>query len=575
MPGWIYAQITNRSLTMKDTRFAKFLVLVNGGVPLVLLGWDALHHNLGANPVNFAILTTGMLTLVFLMLTLLVTPIRKITGWNWLIFSRRTFGLYAFFYGSLHFLIFFGLSLDHPFSVSTALSEMVKRKYLFVGITALLLMVPLTVTSTNAMIKRLGGPRWRALHKLVYLVAILGVIHYYMQTKADVRLPLTFAAVLTVLLGFRLVTAKRRPQPAPAAAATPPRLWSGPLRVVSIVEETPDVRTFRFADPAGQPLPFKHQPGQYLVLSLLIEGKKVKRTYTIASSPAQSNYCEITVKREENGYGSRHVHETFREGHMVNITAPAGRFTFSGTESASIVLIAAGVGITPLMSILRTLTAQQWQGDIHFVYSAKTVRDIIFRRELEDLQKRFPKLRLHVTLTRAHDHEWTGKKGRITAELLNELVPDIARHPVYICGPASMMEPTIQLLRGLGVPTEQIKSEAFVAAKRAETASVAASTDPIASVPSLDDSGEPILTFQRSGKSAPLSPDKTLLEIAEDAGLTPDYECRSGICGRCKTKLLGGRVTMEVEDALDESEKSQNVILLCQAKATASVSIDV
>ena len=86
---------------MKDIRFAKFLVLVNGGVPLALLGWDAYRHQLGANPVNFAILTTGMLTLVFLMLTLLVTPIRKITGWNWLIFSRRTFGLYAFFYGCL------------------------------------------------------------------------------------------------------------------------------------------------------------------------------------------------------------------------------------------------------------------------------------------------------------------------------------------------------------------------------------------------------------------------------------------------------------------------------------------
>ena len=567
---------------MKDIRFAKFLVLVNGGVPLVLLGWDAFNHQLGANPVNFAILTTGMLTLVFLMLTLLVTPIRKITGWNWLIFSRRTFGLYAFFYGSLHFLIFFGLSLDHPFSIPNALSEMFKRKYLFVGITALLLMVPLAVTSTNAMIKRLGGPRWRALHKLVYLVAILGVIHFYMQAKADVRLPLTFAVVLAILLGFRLVTSKRPPQPAPAAAATPPRLWSGALRVVSIVEETPDVRTFRFADPLGQPLPFKHQPGQYLVLSLEIDGKKVKRTYTIASSPVQSDYCEITVKREHVGYGSRHVHETFREGQVVNVSAPAGRFTFNGTESASIVLIAAGVGITPLMSILRTLTAQQWKGDIHFVYSAKTPRDIIFRRELEDLQKRFPNLRLHVTLTRADEKEWAGKKGRITAELLKQIVPDLARHLVYICGPASMMEPTIQLLRELGVPKEQIKSEAFISAKRAETAPVGLALaavpdrgDISASIPLTDDSGEPVLTFARSMKSAPLSPDKTLLEIAEDAGLTPDFECRSGICGRCKTRLLAGSVTMEVQDALDDADKAQNIILLCQAKATESVAIDV
>jgi len=566
---------------MKDIRFAKFLVLVNGGVPLALLGWDALNHNLGANPVNFAILTTGMLTLVFLMLTLLVTPIRKITGWNWLIFSRRTFGLYAFFYGSLHFLIFFGLSLDHPFSVSTALAEMFKRKYLFVGITALLLMVPLAVTSTNAMIKRLGGSRWRALHKLVYLVAILGVIHFYMQVKADVRLPLTFAAVLAVLLGFRIVPSFRKPKVAQPAATTTPKIWSGPLRVVSIVQETPDVRTFRFADPEGHPLPFKHQPGQYLVVSLLIDGKKVKRTYTIASSPTQSNYCEITVKREESGYGSRHLHETFREGQVVNVTAPAGRFTFSGAEASSIVLIAAGVGITPLMSILRNLTAQNWKGDIHFVYSAKTPNDIIFRQELEELQKRFPNLRLHVTLTRAEGTDWMGKQGRITAKLLNEAVPDLAMHPVYICGPASMMEPTILLLRELGVPKEQIKSEAFVAAKRAEAvptdaavASAPVASGTLASISTTDDSGEPTLTFLRSGKSVSLDPDKTLLEIAEDAGLTPDFECRSGICGRCKNRLVAGSVTMEVEDALDETEKSQNIILLCQAKATASVTID-
>ncbi len=201
----------------KDIQFAKLLILVNGAVPWRLLGWDAWHHKLGANPVNFAILTTGMPALVFLMLTLLVTPLRKITGLNWMIFSRRTLGLYAFFYACLHFLIFF--SLDRSFSISGTLSEMVKRKYLFVGITGLLVMVPLAVTSTNAMIKRMGGKRWRALHRLAYVAAIAGVIHYYMQVKADVRQPLAFAAVLAILLGYRLMVYWRRPKPVPAPAA--------------------------------------------------------------------------------------------------------------------------------------------------------------------------------------------------------------------------------------------------------------------------------------------------------------------------------------------------------------------
>jgi sulfoxide reductase heme-binding subunit YedZ len=206
-----------------DLRFAKLLVLINAAVPATLLGWDALHHKLGANPVNFAILTTGLMALIFLTLTLAVTPLRKITGLNWIIFSRRTLGLYAFFYASLHFLIFF--SLDRSFNVSSTLSEMIKRKYLIVGSIALLVMVPLAVTSTNAMIKRLGGKRWRALHRLAYVAAIAGVIHYYMQVKADERQPLAFAAVLTILLGYRLITYWRRPNlVSTATAANKPKI---------------------------------------------------------------------------------------------------------------------------------------------------------------------------------------------------------------------------------------------------------------------------------------------------------------------------------------------------------------
>jgi len=201
-----------------DIRFIKLLILVNGLVPLALLIWDQSHNRLGANPQNFLILTTGMMTLIFLILTMAVTPLRKVTGWNWLIQFRRTLGLYAFFYGCLHFLCFF--SLDRGFSVASTLTEMVKRKYLIVGGTALLAMAPLALTSTNAMIKRLGGKRWRALHRLAYVAAIAGVVHYYMQVKADVRQPLAFAAVLAVLLGYRLVVYLRRPKAAPAATTT-------------------------------------------------------------------------------------------------------------------------------------------------------------------------------------------------------------------------------------------------------------------------------------------------------------------------------------------------------------------
>jgi ferredoxin-NADP reductase len=244
------------------------------------------------------------------------------------------------------------------------------------------------------------------------------------------------------------------------------------------------------------------------------DGKKVIRPYTISSSPTRPDYCEITVKREENGFVSRHLHNTLRQGDIINLSAPAGHFIFDGTQGDSIVLIAGGVGITPMMAITRYLTDNNWKGDIFFIFCAKTPRDIIYRNELEELQKRFSNLRLLITLSRADGPDWTGHKGRITAEFLTKTIPDLAKHPVYICGPMTMMTPTIQLLRDLGVPAEQIKSEEFVAAKRIEAGAMdmmttVVSVDAISTL--LPDEAETTLTFSRSDKSVALSPDKTQL----------------------------------------------------------------
>ena len=161
--------------------------------------------------------TTGMLALVCLFLSLAVTPIRKITGLHWLIFARRTLGLYAFFYASFHFLLFF--IFDRSMSLSSTISEVFIRKYLLLGLTAFLLLMPLAATSTNAMIKRLGAARWRALHRLVYLAAVAGVIHYYMLVKADLRQPIAFAVALAILLGYRLMTYWSTSKPVQAATA--------------------------------------------------------------------------------------------------------------------------------------------------------------------------------------------------------------------------------------------------------------------------------------------------------------------------------------------------------------------
>lgn len=192
---------------MKDVRFAKFVVAVNGAVPLAMLGWDAYRHQLGGNPIAYALHTAGMLSLVFIMLTLCVTPARKLTGANVLSHFRRMLGLYAFFYAALHLGIYF--VFDREGKIGALLSDMRLRPFILVGMCTFFLMIPLAITSTNGMIKRMGGMQWKKLHQLVYVVAIGAVVHFYQQVKADVRLPLIFAGVLAVLLGFRLFTEAR------------------------------------------------------------------------------------------------------------------------------------------------------------------------------------------------------------------------------------------------------------------------------------------------------------------------------------------------------------------------------
>jgi len=188
---------------MKDIRLAKLVLFVNGLVPLTLLLWDVWHKRVGANPLEFVTRTTGMLTLVFLLISLAMTPMRRITGLNWLIRFRRMLGLFAFFYGSLHLMTY--VAFDRFFHLKTIPGDIVRRPFIAIGMTAFFLMVPLAITSTDKMVKRLGGKRWARLHQIVYLSGVFGALHYYMLVKSDVRLPLTFAFLLTLLLGFRIL----------------------------------------------------------------------------------------------------------------------------------------------------------------------------------------------------------------------------------------------------------------------------------------------------------------------------------------------------------------------------------
>ena len=177
-------------------------------IPLALLLWGGFTGGLTANPIEFITHRTGDWTLRLLLVTLAITPLRRLTGWNAVIRLRRMLGLFAFFYGSLHFLTY--VVLDHFFALESMLEDLTDRRFVTAGFTGFVLMIPLALTSTQAMVRRLGGRRWRALHRLVYVSACAGVVHYTWLVKADLRPPLLYAAILALLLGYRLQVALRR-----------------------------------------------------------------------------------------------------------------------------------------------------------------------------------------------------------------------------------------------------------------------------------------------------------------------------------------------------------------------------
>lgn len=187
---------------MSDLKFNKTLLITNALVPLVMLIYDSFRGNLGANPIEFFLRATGFLALIFLFLTLVVTPLRRIFGWNSLIRFRRLLGLFAFFYAFLHLATY--SIFDKSFNFGAIVTDIWQRPFIAVGMLAFILLIPLAATSTDSMIKRLGGQNWVRLHRLTYVIAILGVIHLWLIVKSDLKYPVLFALILTVLFGFRV-----------------------------------------------------------------------------------------------------------------------------------------------------------------------------------------------------------------------------------------------------------------------------------------------------------------------------------------------------------------------------------
>ena len=351
------------------------------------------------------------------------------------------------------------------------------------------------------------------------------------------------------------------------------------LVCVDVEQVTHDVRSLTLALPDDGALWFR--PGQYITVTVDVDGEQLSRCYTIASSPLQVGTITLTVKRQ--GPVSRWLHDRLGVGGRVRVSGPMGLFSTHEHPATAHLLLSAGSGITPLMSMLRTLAADG-AGDVVFVHSARTPADIIFRRELEQMEAALPWLRVVVVCEGDSDDEvWRGPRGRLRRDLLAELVPDVVRREVFTCGPGPYMDGVRQLLAELGCDPQRCHQESFVLDTSGAVvtggglavpvgdrgAAGEASTEDAGAVDDRTDDGAApearthTVTLTRSGREVPCAADQTILAAAAQAGLSLPSSCAEGVCGTCKSQLLTGSVDMRHGGGIRPREIAADKVLLC------------
>ena len=357
--------------------------------------------------------------------------------------------------------------------------------------------------------------------------------------------------------------AGRAPAASPAAASRD----FVQVAVLAVVEETPSIRTFRLARPAS----FTFTAGQFLTVRVLVDGQPHVRCYSISSSPECPGYLEISVKRQ--GLVSGTLHATLRPGSQLLVKPPAGRFTYPAGDDRPVVLLGGGVGITPLVSMLRHAVAAEPGRPVTLLYSARGQRELAFLDELEWVSRRHPHVRVVCTVTEP-DSGWQDRVGRIDAPLIANYVPNAAHSVFLMCGPVAMIDGLRAVLRGMGVPDAQIRSEVFQASAAigARSADLEGSEDGAGA--SAAAAAEPRrLALTRSGRTTQVAGHQTLLDAAESAGAEIPTVCRAGVCGTCRTRLVSGEARC-TSDALDDRDRKAGFVLPCVTWAHSDCALE-
>ncbi|MBV1837723.1 hybrid-cluster NAD(P)-dependent oxidoreductase [Acetobacter estunensis] len=356
-----------------------------------------------------------------------------------------------------------------------------------------------------------------------------------------------------------------------ALAAAP--LWD-PERDEVVVcrevhDETHDVRTFVFA--SREPRRFFYSPGQFITLTLPCgpAGEDICRSYTLSSAPTRPDRIAITVKRVVGGLVSNWLHDNLKPGMEVPIAGPTGTFTCAESSSRKFLFLSGGSGITPMMSMARTLHDLGGMADVMFLHSARTPDDLIFARELALMEHNWPGFR---TATLCEEDRpsgrWPGLRGRLTAAVLPLLAPDFLEREVYVCGPAPYMAAVRDLLRDSGYDMTRHHEESFDFATlmQGELEEALAMPEP----------GEARykVTFTKSRREVECGGETSVLSAARAEGMRLPASCAKGLCGTCKCKLVSGTVEMKHEGGIRQREIDQGMILICCAKPTSDLVIE-
>lgn len=339
----------------------------------------------------------------------------------------------------------------------------------------------------------------------------------------------------------------------PAAGAAP-----APLICIDRIEETADAATFVFRTPDNRPVDYK--PGQFIIFQVEVGDECVHRAYSLSSSPSRPESLAVTIKRVPGGKVSNHLLDHLQPGHMLRALPPAGEFNVIDRPSTNrLVLMSAGSGITPCMSIARWLLDTGVAVDIQFIYSARTPADVIMAAELARLDA----AHANFTLTRIIDSDPApgDLQGPIDAALFAQLVPEVAGRTIFTCGPTGYMAALEGFARARGFDMNYFHQESFV-----PTAPVAAEGEA---------SGETYaLQAPQFGKAAAIAASQSLLEVLEAAAVPVVGACRAGVCGSCKCRVVSGEVSSRSQATLSEADIAAGYVLACSTQPRSDLVVE-